>query len=87
MVKWEKSGRDVGDAIGYRLNFEYNLNKEGNYQALFTIIGWNKFADKDTAGKKIENTETCSCSEGIQCPCDSNVWFDVDILTASCNET
>ncbi len=57
-VKWSKSGNDIGDAFGYRFNFEYNLNTVGNYQLQLAFIGWNKFADKNSSGKIIKDSDS-----------------------------
>ena len=57
MVKWQKSGWDKGDAVGYRVNFEYLLNEEGNFQIHLAGIGQMSFADKDTSNSKVDNSE------------------------------
>jgi len=57
MVKWEKSGQNIGDKIGYKFNVEYSISKDATLWAHLGLIGWHKFEDQDRWGVKIDRSD------------------------------
>jgi len=65
MVEWEKSGRDIGDALGYNINTEILLDKNGHYRIVPVLAGWKKLADKDKNGNEVKNSNFYEYSAGL----------------------
>ena len=63
-VECEKSGRDIGDAIGYNISAEISLDKNGHYQIVPNFAGWSKFVDKDKNGSQVKNSKFYNYSAG-----------------------
>jgi len=57
MVRWAKSGQNIGDKIGYKLNVEYALNSSGTLNAHLAVIGWHKFEDRDRKDINIDRSD------------------------------
>lgn len=57
MVRWEKSGQDLGDRIGYKFNVEYCLNHTGTVWGHLGLVGWHKFEDDDCKGATIDRSD------------------------------
>jgi len=57
LVKWEKSGQNIGDKIGYKFNVEYCISKDATIWAHLGLIGWHKFEDQDCDGVSIDRSD------------------------------
>lgn len=57
MIKWDKSGQNIGDQIGYRFNVEYPLDGAATVWGYVSLMGWHKFEDEDRQGVTIDRSD------------------------------